>query len=308
MANVELNLDNRAQLLNLVKRLSADEQMSFVLDVLPFMNANDFSPYIQEQRDIEALLARQVHISPQVLKKLDLLARYLIQKYETQDFSSFIQKAMTNQELIPFERWEVQDIENQFGITQKKELTILDSWLGHQEEIFLEKSQEIKRLQSRLAEGVNFWNEEELKALFIFPLLDLIDYQNVPQYRGYMERKIQAEIAGIRVGGKVDFLIASGKQKPQQPYFCVHEYKREIGGSSDPLGQLLITMYTAQALNQDTSPVYGAYILGRNWFFVVLIEQAYAVSLAYDATKDDIFDIFRALQKVKIYINQRTQA
>jgi hypothetical protein len=38
-------------------------------------------------------------------------------------------------------------------------------------------------------------------------------------------------------------------------------------------------------------PLYGCYVVGRNWFFLVLNGKEYDVSLAYDATQDDLFDI-----------------
>jgi len=48
----------------------------------------------------------------------------------------------------------------------------------------------------------------------------------------------------------------------------------------------------------------GAYIVERNWFFVVLAESEYAVSLAYDVTQADINDIFVILKNFKIIIEK----
>lgn len=65
---------------------------------------------------------------------------------------------------------------------------------------------------------------------------------------------------------------------------------------------LLVTMLAAQKLNHDGKPVYGCYVMGRLWFFVVLQGGDYAGSLAYDATKDEIKDIFSILKKTKAII------
>ena len=100
-------------------------------------------------------------------------------------------------------------------------------------------------------------------------------------------------------GGVIDFLVAHGKQTPKQPFFFIHEYKKQIESSNDPLGQLLAEMVAAQKMNTRVFPIYGAYIVGRHWYFVVLENETYAESLAYDATKDEIFDIFEILRHAK---------
>jgi hypothetical protein len=51
--------------------------------------------------------------------------------------------------------------------------------------------------------------------------------------------------------------------------------------------------------NDPDQALYGCYIIGRNWFFVVLQEKNYAVSNAYVATDIAIFDIVGILKKIK---------
>ncbi len=69
--------------------------------------------------------------------------------------------------------------------------------------------------------------------------------------------------------------------------------------TGEPIGQLLIAMVGARQQNAEMFPLYGCYVLGRNWFFVVLDEQQYAVSKAFDATQDDIFGIYSAIDEVQ---------
>ena len=53
-----------------------------------------------------------------------------------------------------------------------------------------------------------------------------------------------------------------------------------------------------------TQPVYGSYVIGRWWFFVVLNGSEYTISRAFDCTlPDGVAAIFRALLEVKVYIS-----
>ena len=48
--------------------------------------------------------------------------------------------------------------------------------------------------------------------------------------------------------------------------------------------------------------MYGCYVIGRNWFFLVLNGTEYAVSDAFVATQTDIYQIIAILRQVKTYI------
>jgi hypothetical protein len=201
-----------------------------------------------------------------------------------------------------FENWETQDVEIAFGIEQRKKLPILEEWLKTSTQLADNERKVLDVWREKLLDNADFWNEDELKLQFIAPLLSLIDY-TLPFCKPFSQRKLVATIKGIEVGGWVDYMLASGKQKPIRPYFFLHEYKQETKkGSSDPKGQLLAEMLTAQHINDYQFPIYGCYVVGRNWFFMVLEDQEYAVSDAFVATQEDIYQIVAILQKVKEYI------
>ena len=103
----------------------------------------------------------------------------------------------------------------------------------------------------------------------------------------------------LETSGRVDWLLAEGIQDPRQPYFFLHEYKGEIDAAGDPLGQLLIAMVGAQRQNDASFPLYGCYVVGRNWFFVVLENEQYAVSNAFNSTQEDIFRIYSILEEIR---------
>lgn len=203
-----------------------------------------------------------------------------------------------------FENWETQDIETSFSITQLYEMPLLDNWLKSTT-ISLEDYQTAlaELIRVKLFKNADFWNEDELKLQFIAPLLLLVDYENIQDCKVFSQRTLSATVKGIEIGGRVDFVLAKGKQKPTKPYFFIHEYKQETKkGSSDPKGQLLSEMLVAQVKNEDKNPIYGCYVLGRSWFFVVLNHNEYAVSNAYNASDEDIYKIIAILRKVKEYI------
>jgi hypothetical protein len=201
-----------------------------------------------------------------------------------------------------FENWETQDVELTFGLEQKKKLPLLEEWLNPIEQLNSNEKKILDIWRDKLLDNADFWNEDELKLQFIAPLLNLIDY-TLPFCKPFSQRKLVTTINGIEIGGWVDYMLASGKQKPIRPYFFLHEYKQETKkGSSDPKGQLLAEMLTAQHLNDYQFPIYGCYVVGRNWFFMILQNNEYAVSNAYNASDEDIYQIVAILRKVKEYI------
>jgi hypothetical protein len=58
-------------------------------------------------------------------------------------------------------------------------------------------------------------------------------------------------------------------------------------------------MVASQKINNDDRPVFGTYVVGRFWFFVVLDGKNYAVSKSYSAEDDEIFKIFAILLHIK---------
>ncbi|MGB0929991.1 MAG: hypothetical protein ACPGVB_04400 [Chitinophagales bacterium] len=84
-----------------------------------------------------------------------------------------------------------------------------------------------------------------------------------------------------------------------------HEYKKEKGSADDPIGQLLAAMMVGQKLNDNQKPVYGAYVVGRNWFFVVLEGKKYCINNNFSVTqKDELEGIYRNLVAIKGIIEE----
>lgn len=200
-----------------------------------------------------------------------------------------------------FSQWTIDEVEKEFHLQLQRKSEVLDAWLQSSADSLATPTTTLEALRNQLIDHVYSWNETELKIKFIGPLLSLVNFDE-EKYQSFFERTIVAPCQNDTLSGDVDFLVATGLRVPEQPYFFLHEHKKEADSSGDPLGQLMIAMVAAQILNQQAHPIYGAYVMGRLWIFVVLYDNAYAVSLAYDATKEAIYDIFRILTKTKAII------
>ncbi len=186
-----------------------------------------------------------------------------------------------------FETWEYEEVENAFGLKRVKNFPALIDWQNSPNGISNSVKILLPIIQERLIDNVEAWNEDELKMFFIAPLLSQMPLE-MAGFKPFTQRTISAKFPEIdlEISGKVEFVIARGKQRPKQPYFFLHEYKQERRRANDPLGQLLISMVAARQNNEKKTPLFGCFVVGRDWFFVILDEQQYAVSLAFDATKD----------------------
>lgn len=206
-----------------------------------------------------------------------------------------------------FEDWEFEQIHQEFGYTRHyKNFALLETWRACQEPVSPDEAKQLEALSERLFYYVETWNEDELKFLFISQLINLVDFYS-EHYKIFTQRPLSAVIGEWQVNGIVDFMIARGIQNPSGPFFFLHEYKQERKRDNDPLGQLLIEMLVAQQQNEAQMPLYGCYVVGRLYFFVVIDEQAYSVSRAYDASTEDITTIFRMFRFVKRHIEEQLE-
>jgi len=161
----------------------------------------------------------------------------------------------------------------------------------------------LNSLQSKLKYRADDWNEQELIESFIAPLLSIIDF-NTKTYGLFSERLLKAAIGDYELSGYPDAIVAKGRRAPETPYFCFNEYKKEKDSSGDPQGQCLAAMLVAQELNNNTKPIYGVVVKGINWYFMVLRGKEYAISNAYKATDEELFEIVKLLKHLKTIIEE----
>ena len=82
------------------------------------------------------------------------------------------------------------------------------------------------------------------------------------------------------------------------------EYKRQTDPNGDPRGQAVIAMIVGQHHNADNKPVYGCYIVGKSWHFMVLKGKEYAISNVFVGSDNEIFDIYRILKGLRVHIER----
>jgi hypothetical protein len=210
-----------------------------------------------------------------------------------------------NRTFRKFEDWHAHDVEQKLGIRPQKEWEAMSDLVSEESDWPAEHDNLLQRLQNNLYESHENWNESELQLQFIGPLLSLVELKG-PGFASFSQRKLVAQLGDYRVEGYVDWMTASGTYEPIKPYFFIHEYKRQMGAETSPLGQLLIAMLAAATLNADGKPIYGCYVLGRYWSFVLLQGQHYGVSQGFDALdRGELGRIWHTLRRTRELIVQR---
>jgi len=194
-------------------------------------------------------------------------------------------------------------LEEEFGIREVFTLDALNQWLetdvslAEVEETILNSYQELLIVHEKA------WNEQELSQQFIGPIFGLARFTELYRFRFFAERKIEAKVPGlveeISLSGEPDGFIATGYREPKVPMFAFTEYKKALDPNGDPAGQTLAAMLVGQTLNKHEHPLYGAYVVGSEWRFIVLEGKQYIVSRGYSALADELFDIFRFLKALK---------
>ena len=200
----------------------------------------------------------------------------------------------------PFKDWQPQEIENTFGITRKPNLPILAEITAIKAVLPIPQQAALEKHRNYANWRIEGWNEDEYKFFFISPFLNMIDFGSA-YYDAFMQRPMSMvyDNGTKKTEGFVEWMLARGRDFPEQPHFFLHEYKPEKRRDNSPLGQVLIAMIAAQQINEDDLPIYGIYVNGRNWFLVVLEGREYAISTPYVITSDDIFDLFAVLEFVR---------
>jgi hypothetical protein len=204
-------------------------------------------------------------------------------------------------------------LEKTFGLRQVRKMEVMDSWLNsalqiepnEKEKIFLDILQDVLVLNAS-------WNEQELSLHFVGPLFSLVNFTSPYRFNLFAQRLISATINSldqqpILLFGKPDEFIASGYREPEVPFFCFNEFKKETEIKGDPAGQALAAMLVGQELNQNKSPIYGCYIIGRDWYFMTLDGKNFAISQGFDTTTEHILKVLCILKALKGIVTKLTE-
>ena len=199
----------------------------------------------------------------------------------------------------------------QFGLRQLQKMNALEDWQNRTKAIVpVEKETSFLSILQELLVLNASWNEQELSLHFIGPMFSLINFTEPYRFNLFAERFISAKVENLEkelilLSGKPDEFIASGYREPETPFFCFSEFKKETEIKGDPAGQVLAAMLVGQTLNDKNLPIYGCYIIGRDWYFMTLLGKEYAISQDFSTTTEDIFEVFRFLKALKEIIRER---
>lgn len=199
-----------------------------------------------------------------------------------------------------FRDWTLDKLDDTFGLRQIWECQLMDKWESSAKNIEISdiNKQIISKFQKPLIRGGRSWNEVELENKFISPLI--IQAEIDDEEIGYfLERPFKAIIGEYELSGIVDGMIATGFRNPKIPYFCMHEYKKSIENAGMPDAQALVAMMVAREMNDNKKPIYGMYVVGLMWNFMVLHGTEYCISKSYNTEDEEVFTVFRMLKALK---------
>ncbi len=199
-----------------------------------------------------------------------------------------------------FSDWDKEELEETFSLTRVYEHSLLKSWFSQTEmcELTAFEQELLTKLRQAIFENIDSWNETELSEYFIGPILAFVDF-NTHLFKIFSERPLVGKVGEYELSGEPDVIIARGHYSPKIPYFCFHEYKKEHEPKGDPAAQALSAMLVARELNHRAHPIYGIYVVGKLWHFMLLDGDAYVISKGFLADDEEIFTIFKILKALK---------
>ena len=192
-----------------------------------------------------------------------------------------------------------------FGLRKVARMDILEEWLAGLPTVSAKEKTVLEVYQHSLITNLEVWNEQELSLGFIGPILNLVNFTVPYRLNLFAQRPLMGIIGEYELFGKPDGILAGGFQEPEVPYFSFQEYKKDINSSGDPAGQNLAAMLVGQQQNEETDIVYGCYVVGRFWYFMVLKGKEYAISKDFSTTDTEIFEVFKILKALRIILFKR---
>jgi hypothetical protein len=193
-------------------------------------------------------------------------------------------------------------MDRRFGVRRVLAHPTMEQWLQSYFVITEHEKSSLQALQQTLMLNVEGWNEHELSLRFIGPFLSLVQFTEFYRFNLFAQRHIGVVIDDTELSGEPDTIIATGYREPEIPMFAFTEYKRQIDPQGDPAGQTLAAMLVGQVLNGNHHPVYGCYVVGSDWRFMLLDGKHYLISRDYSALSDEIYDILRILKALRAII------
>lgn len=212
---------------------------------------------------------------------------------------------------MDFNACDLDYLERTFGLILSINPSELTSWLSSALDLNEGERYEADALRDMLQLNVQHWNEQELSLHCIGPIFSIPKFTIIQKMNLFAQRFIDGAVPDLQgnlvsLSGRPDGILASGFRRPETPFFCFQEYKKEKDPNGDPAGQCLAAMLAGQVLNGNAAEtIYGCYVVGQNWQFMTLTNKQYAISPAFSAQTDEIYFIIGVLKRLKEIVEMR---
>jgi hypothetical protein len=203
-----------------------------------------------------------------------------------------------------FRDWSLPKLIKRFKLNELPQSDLLEAWISTPIDLDELEENVATFVRNHLKSNYLYWNEQELSMHAIGPIYTFVNF-TTSKCNLFELRELNGVVDGEVMSGKPDGMVASGKVEPEIPYFCFHEYKKELDPDGDPIGQCLAAMLVAREKNETSMPIFGVVIVGENWRFMILQDNDFAISSSFSATTDEIFSIFSILKYLKKIVLQR---
>ncbi len=200
-----------------------------------------------------------------------------------------------------FGQWKRQALAKRFGLIEKNNHPDLLHWVNATAKIDDLSKKSLLKMQKSIARKYLDFSEWELALKVIARIIQEVNFDG-NTIRSFSLRDMRATIDNEELNGKPDWVVATGSQDPEKPYFFLQEHKKSFDNEGDPIGQCLAAMLVAQTLNQEPNEIlYGSFVVGADWYFMILKGKEYSISLPYSTTKEiELLQIYQILKTLKI--------
>ena len=203
---------------------------------------------------------------------------------------------------LSFSKVTLKKLKEYFKIEINYSKKAFEEWFAFSYHFTEEEISYLKNLIDLHELKLHSYGEEKLKAKFISPILNKVNFY-VGELDDWYKIYLSSDFEEVTLSETVDYMIAKGTKEPEIPYFFLQEFKPSTP-DIDPEIQLLAQMIVALKLNQ-TNKMKGAYIIGQLWLFALLNKKEnggyqYFISRPFEALNlEKLKLIYKNLQAIK---------
>jgi len=206
-----------------------------------------------------------------------------------------------NKSILSFSNATLKRLKTYFDVEVKLDDKVFEKWFNFEYNISEADKHILDELIHKHRLKLSLYQEEKLKAKFIIPILNLVNFYT-DKLDDWYEAEMYYEFDHVILRGLTDFLVAKGTDIPETPFFFLQEFKYTYP-DKDPKYQLLAEMIAALEQN-PADEIKGCFVVGSQWFFTLLHKRGdkyfYYISQPFEALiHEKLYRIFVNLQAVK---------